>query len=332
MVGQQAFLQVAAASPYLSLPTNITWAFTPTGANNVVANYGLSSLTSTTPTTLATPETVDAAGYTAAGSGPTSAPLYWVSKGMKSVSVTAAVGGQPASASVQYPIHAPTVTPTQSPGTTWIQTGPVTPSNSCSAGEECIFAGNPYAVLWTYSVTAPKIGGGQIAITQLIEDEQWSNYAAGGTASQCTANAARNPQYWLDGGFPYWPSTSFNGGQSVTWNPIQGPHDAPEYDVPYGTISQAARTFHAIDYWMYAPTYTSSRPSIWVTLEKSTWTFQNSWTEVTPTPSPTATPAFVQGTPLPASGITQTAPTASSQLPSWPQTLQGNYSPCNYSP
>jgi hypothetical protein len=109
MVGQEVLLQVAASSPYTSLPASITWTFASGDPTDVVANYNLSP-SLPPPSALPSPESVASAGYTATGGGPVNAPVYWVKKGTKSVSVNATVAGQSVAASVEYPIHAPTVT------------------------------------------------------------------------------------------------------------------------------------------------------------------------------------------------------------------------------
>jgi hypothetical protein len=270
--------------------------------------------------------------------------LYFLSGGTKKIEVIASMqlGPAPGSpfgpilqvmAEANYPIKSLGGLPTQTYGTPFIETAPGTATQPCPAPtagipNECLWGGSN-AVQWVYEVSTPKgMGAGQIAVGQLIS--QVAGAAVGAEELQwCTSptNQVSNLGNFLDNAFPYPASPSPNPGPGVTVvsgkNAKWTSQDSPGNTFPAGAGGdlEAWRQLAAQDYFMYEPTATGTRPSIWVTLAKSTWGFTESWTATNVNP-PVVTAGTVQG--YATAGVTGTGPVLSTELPVWSATASNS--------
>jgi hypothetical protein len=333
MVGQQITLLARASGGLVvsstgATPGPVTWSLPSTSINDVVASYNPCTCPS-----IPTPEPVGSPGEPLTTAS--SLPIFFLTDGPKAIQVTGymqlVAGNNPygpilkATAETKYPIKTVTVNEASQtlgvPIGTSIQAGPwpvpQPAMDTCLAGTECVWGGAK-AAAWTFSVTSPQQGAGEIAGAQIIEQWYGSQNAAGDQANYCTsATASLNAlQFWLDNGFPY-PEvapTSFAGGAKATWTADDSPYTAWLYVQAAGDANNVAawRTSYFQDFFMYRPTATGSRGSIWVTIEKSTWNFADSWTEASPVPGP-----FAEGFPVSKLAVTGTAPAVSTTLPTW---------------
>jgi hypothetical protein len=297
MVGQQVQLQ---AAPVTSL-TNVQWTFDSTSTNDVVGV----AYTQDIPI-VPSPSPVPSSG------SPIS--FFWVSGGLKHVILTANapnVNG-PLVADVYYPVTAPSpVTATATTSTVWYDPripvpdsgGAVTcpPTNyviGLSLGDAC---GTP-GIKWTYSATVPSYGSGTLTMAQL-----GTSTVSGIAQNGAKVTSGSGGTDLLDRKFPYYFSVPT--GLSLIAN-----QDSPGQVLTNTTCSEVTRSDSYTDYFMYQAAATSSRPSIWVTTAKMTWTWagtttkgSNGWGAASQITNPT--PVTVLST----------------QLPTWPGKLQGSF-------
>ncbi len=319
MVGQQ--MRLLAAPVGGTVQGSVTWGLviaSPTP--DVVASYGASPC----PTGKCSP--VPSAQPVTQGSTANPLVLYWLSSApSKHVWATAniqmSVGPAFARrADVYYPIDTLMLNATtQALATPYIETGPGTEvPQVCASGEECIWGGYP-AASWTFTATAPKEGAGQIAVAQILKQSLGSETLSGYTTKCTSTTSSLNAeQYWLDNGFPYPAATPAAIGSSgkATWTS----NDAPYKRDTIANVGGAWRTAYFEDYFMYSPTATLQRPSIWVTLGFSSWNFSDSWGKLPIPPYNYEISEGHGGSPVvPRSGVNGTSPEASYVLPTWPK-------------
>lgn len=283
MVGQQVQLQ-ASPAPVL---TNVTWTFDSTAATDVVGNGFVANVS-----VVGTPQPVPSSG------NPVS--FYWVSanvpSGVRFVRMNAQDGSiiGPLFADVYYPVATPSPTVSYQVvskvaiSNYYAPQGPIgcpspTVVLALDLGNICAPSGNP-GIAMNYSVQVPSYGGGDIAIAQIV-NINFSGVLNGG-------NVYFTPGPGLDYQFPY-GNNEQQTGQTINTN------DSPAYYVGQSSCSSVTLAETFTDYFMYEPTATSNRPSIWVSDFVGTWPkwggtanySRGKWTLKSPVnPQPTASP------------------------------------------
>lgn len=349
MIGQQLGLLGQVVGGMAVTAPSAEWSPDTVATSDVVASYDVVS--TAPPPSVGAPEPLGPSGETlvatigSAGTSGSPLTLYYLKPGTHEIDLDAtvqlvssgtAIGpAMPLTAATTYSIEGPkSQTTTQTIGSgaqgTQIQTGPwpsPLPSGSiCTIGTECIIGGYP-AATWAYQVTMPSIGGGLIGVVQLISDKLSFQGTHGAPRNFCTSTmmSLQNPQYWLDNFFPAYPAVQ----TTAPWNG----NDGPTLPFLYAITDQTAdtgdiaswRTAFFRDYWMYQPTPSASRPSIWVTLAYSSWNFADSWTANYN--SKREFTNFSEGMPVAKVNVNGIAPNASSALPTWPAVLSNRNGP-----
>jgi hypothetical protein len=288
MVGQQVQLQ---ASPAPSV-TGVQWTFDSTAAPDVVASSFVQNVS-----VVGTPEPVATSG--------SAITFYWTSShfpgGIRHVRMTAQASDVtgPLFADVYYPVGTPS--PLISYTTSSVQ---VSNDTVGASGTQCgaplttfvaLHLGIPCSattptpapgIMMNYSVTMPAYGAGQIAVAQLIS-ETFSGKQ--GSSPVPTYTTGATPV--LDTQFPL-----YGFATPAATGTAQIP-DSPFYNLTRSSCTSVTMKEVFRDYFMYQPTPTSSRPSIWVTDDIWTWGWtgtatlkSGSWSRGTYTnPSPAQT-------------------------------------------
>lgn len=257
-VGQQVKLQ--AVSAYGDTVSNLQWNFQQSAPTFVVSGYGLPS---NTVSAVGTPSPVQTSGNPI--------PVYWLRSGTQYLHVTGTIQNQSYGVDVYYPITTPSVTvtattsqygvdldPYYSSGGPLVQCPPPASSQvlAMALGDPCF---PPHGIDWTYSLSnVPAYGAGQIAMAQVGQT------TVSGTLNGKQVSASSGTTNRLDVGFPYL-------GVSVTTDATLSQSDSPGSNLTITKCTKVARTSTFVDYFMYLPTATSSRPGIWITMQSLSW-------------------------------------------------------------
>jgi hypothetical protein len=309
-VGQQVQLQGSPA-PML---TSVTWTYDSSAPTDVVGNGFVGNVR-----VVGTPQPVPSSG------DPIS--FYWVSAGVPggirhvrmNVSVSNVTG--PLFADVYYPIGTPSPSVSYSVPAN-VQVGndtvgaqpigcptPFTTFTALHLGIACGPTPTPKpGIVMKYSATVPSFGAGQLGVAQLVT-ETFSGTLRNGTKVQATSGPGAD----LDTNFPYL-NYAFSPGITATLP------DSPFYNLQISGCTSITEAESFTDYFMYEPTATSSRRSIWVSdfvavwpkwsgtanvNSKGQWSLAGGSVNPKPTPSP---------------------PTSS--MPSWPANITSFTPPC----
>lgn len=180
------------------------------------------------------------------------------------------------------------------------------------AGDLCL----PHGIDWSFQVTTPAWGAGNIAVVQL------SDIKINGIVNGATAGPWE--QSGLDQTYPY-----------SAWAPTSGGLAAPTFDAPSSNLditpcSTETRNDSFTDYFMYQASSpapgNAGRGSIPVTLRQYAWAWGGTTTRPTPSPQPSPSPTFG-----PATAVTNPSPTAAPTpygLPSWSLIPNLSSAPC----
>jgi hypothetical protein len=248
--------------------------------------------------------------------------FYWIgldpnaTNGVSAVSVTAQVSGAQQQVTAYFKILKPTSTATVTLGTPFLSTPipstpPTLPTCPPATGiNACLWGGYP-GVTWAYTVTTPaNYGAGQIATAQTL-NQLITSETSESTIYDCTSTTASisNRQQYLDNAFPlpqtlFATTVSIANGSTADWTG----NDAPDTGYVAADI-YGARSDNFIDYLIYQPTGVNS---IWVTLRKGGWSWEDSFNYNT------TTQVYTQGTPTPT--INKTPPADGYALPNWADT------------
>lgn len=126
------------------------------------------------------------------------------------------------------------------------------------------FCSNSLGITWTpFSVTVPSYGGGFIAMAQT--GQTTISGTLNGKQTNTVSSLTR-----LDWEFPY-AGAYATTDNSLTLQDGTALNDSPMQDLSASACTKFNRTDAYEDYFMYRPTPTSTRPSIWITLKTLQW-------------------------------------------------------------